>query len=165
MRRWLTQRRSSEGFARKDESDFRERGSGLQEGALRGGSLRQICGVGMLLRNAEEYNLSEEQEEQLQKMQTDFELEKVDLLAALRKAKIVFRALIREPDSAETDVMHAIDRVAASEADLRKMRYRHLKAAQSLLNDEQRHNLKTVYRQRMRDKFNAIRLAHRGLSQ
>jgi hypothetical protein len=119
-------------------------------------------GVGMLLRNAEDHNLTTEQEERLHKMQTNFELEKVDLLAALRKAKIVLRALARDQDCAEQDVMSAIDKVAACEADLRKMRYRHLKAAHSVLDEDQMRNLKSFYRQRMREKFKSLRFANWG---
>lgn len=142
-------------------SHFRHSGPNRQ-GAARGGSLRQVGGVGHLLRNAEEHNLTEEQEDRLSKMQVEFELEKVDLQAAVRKAKIRFRALIRDHDSSEQDVMAAIDKVAASEADLRKMRYRHLKSAHGVLSEEQRTGLKAFHKQRMRDKIKAFRLAKHG---
>jgi hypothetical protein len=118
--------------------------------------------VGHLLRNAEDHNLTEEQEEHLEKMRLDFELEKVDLQAALRKAKIVFRALARDHNAAEQDVMKAIDKVARCEANLRKMRYRHLKAAHAVLNDEQRKGLKAFHKQRMREKVKAFRLTKQG---
>ena len=45
--------------------------------------------------------LSEYQQESLRKLRIPFELEKVDKLAALSKAKIVFRALARDVDAAE----------------------------------------------------------------
>lgn len=145
----------------EEPSHFRHSGPNRQ-GASRGGSLRQAGGVGHLLRNAEEHNLTEEQEGQLEKMQVDFELEKVDLQAALRKAKIVFRALARDHNSSEQDVMKAIDKVSRCEANLRKMRYRHLKAAHAVLNDEQRKGLKAFHKQRMREKVKAFRLAKQG---
>lgn len=163
MRRWMSQQAASSqaGGDQQEPSHFRNSGPNRQ-GASRGGSLRQSGGVGHLLRNAEEHNLTEEQEERLEKMQLDFELEKVDLQAALRKAKIVFRALARDHNSSEQDVMKAIDKVARSEANLRKMRYRHLKAAHAVLNDEQKKGLKAFHKQRVRDKVKAFRLAKQG---
>jgi hypothetical protein len=145
-----------------DEPSHFHHGGPHRQGASRGGSLRQVGGVGHLLRNAEEHNLTEEQEERLEKMQLDFELEKVDLQAALRKAKIVLRALARDHNSSEQEVMKAIDKVARCEANLRKMRYRHVKAAHAVLNDEQRKGLKAFHKKRMREKVKAFRLTQHG---
>ncbi|HVG35797.1 MAG TPA: hypothetical protein VM911_22285 [Pyrinomonadaceae bacterium] len=149
------------GEQQQQPSHFRHSGPNRQ-GASRGGSLRQVGGVGHLLRNAEEHNLTEDQEDRLSKMQVEFELEKVDLRAALEKAKIRFRALVRDHDSSEQDVMAAIDTLAAAEADMRKMRYRHLKSSHGVLNDEQRTGLKAFHKQRVRDKVKAFRLAKHG---
>lgn len=165
MRRWMSQQAATaEGGqtgSDQEPSHFRHSGPNRQ-GASRGGSLRQAGGVGHLLRNAEEHNLTEEQEERLESMKLNFELEKVDLQAALRKAKILFRALARDHAASEQDVMKAIDDLARAEADLRKMRYRHLKAAHTVLNDDQRKGLKAFHKQRMRDKVKAFRLAKHG---
>ena len=139
-----------------EQSHFRHSGqSGT--GAERGGSLRQMGGVGFLLRTAEEHNLTELQQENLCQMQTRFELEKVDKEAALRKAKIIFRAVARDHDAAEQDVLDAIDKVAACEADLRKMRYYHLKAAHAQLDADQLDGLKKMHQQRLRNKVKAFR--------
>lgn len=122
------------------QSDFRHGGqsAGMRAtGAGRGGSMREMGGVGFLLRNAQDVNLTEAQQENLSKLQTPFELEKVDKLAALSKAKIIFRALAGDHSAAERDVLNAIDKVAACEADLRKMRYYHLKAARTQLDANQ----------------------------
>jgi len=97
--------------------------------------------VGFLLRNAELYALSEDQQASLRTLRTSFELEKVDKLAALNKAKILLRALTNDVDAAEERVMEAIDHLAACEADLRKMRYHHLKAARAHLETDQRERL------------------------
>lgn len=147
------------------QSHFRhsgQRGGQSGMGAERGGSLRQMGGVGFLLRNAEEYNLTELQQENLSQLQTQFELEKVDKEAALRKAKISFRALVRDHNAAERDVLDAIDKVAACEADMRKMRYYHLKAGHAQLDADQLSGLKTQYRQRLRNKVKAFRLLSSG---
>jgi Spy/CpxP family protein refolding chaperone len=161
MRRWMSQQSATAQSGDEEQSHFRQRGSSRQ-GAERGGSLRQGGGVGHLLRNAEDHNLTEEQEEQLEKLQVEYELEKVDLQAALSKAKILFRALARDHNADEQEVMKAIDKVARAEANLRKMRYRHLKGAHGVLNDDQRKGLKGFHKQRMRDKVKAFRLAKQG---
>ena len=105
--------------------------------------------MGFLLRNAEAYALSEDQQESLRRLRTSFELEKVDKLAALSKAKILLRALSNDVDAAEKQVMEAIDHLAACEADLRKMRYHHLKAARAHLDVDQRERLVSLNRQRL----------------
>lgn len=161
MRRWMSQQAATAQTGGDEPSHFRHSGPNRQ-GASRGGSLRQMGGVGHLLRNAEEHNLTEEQEEKLEKMRVTFELEKVDLQAALRKAKIVFRSLARDHQASEQDVMKAIDDVAKCEADLRKMRYRHLKMSHGILSDDQRKGLKTFHKQRMREKVKAFKLAKQG---
>lgn len=167
MRRWMSQQSAAgdsgggDGVGVGEQSHFRHSGSNRQ-GASRGGSLRQVGGVGHLLRNAEEHNLTEEQEERLEQLQVEFELEKVDLQAALSKAKIQYRALVRDHSANEQDVMKAIDKLARCEANLRKMRYRHLKAAHAVLNDDQKKGLKGFHKQRMREKVKAFRLAKQG---
>ncbi|MCM3870653.1 MAG: hypothetical protein ND895_08175 [Pyrinomonadaceae bacterium] len=118
----------------------------------RRGSAKQVGGIGMLLHHVEDFGLNDNQVEQLSKMQLGFELEKVDLQAALQKAKINWRALVRDIDAAEKDVMKAIDNVAQCEANLRKMRYNHLKAARGVLQPKQRNNLKTFHLKQSRQK-------------
>jgi hypothetical protein len=156
MRLRITQsegRDQTEGDGRTvKQSDFRHDGLNLGGGSNsgeQGGSLGETGGVGFLLRNAEEYALSEDQQESLRKLRTPFELEKVDKLAALSKAKILLRALANDVDAAEKQVMEAIDHLAACEADLRKMRYHHLKAARALLDTDQRERLVSLNRQRL----------------
>jgi hypothetical protein len=106
----------------------------------------------MLLHHVDDFDLTEDQTEQLTRMQLEFELEKVDLEAALRKAKIRWRALIRDIDAAEQEVMAAIDNVSACEANLRKMRFNHLKVARGILNPEQQTALKTFHLKQSRAK-------------
>lgn len=148
----------------EEESGIRQGRKLGSAGSMRGGSLRQMGGVGMLLRHADEFDLTEEQEERLNEIRTEHELEKIDLLAALQKAKVMFRSLVRKHDAAEKDVMDAIDKVAEREAELRKMRYRHMKTAHSVLSDDQRNSLKTFHKQKTQDKVKAFRQAERGVS-
>jgi Spy/CpxP family protein refolding chaperone len=123
-----------------------------QRSSGRRGSAKQVGGIGMLLHHVDDFGLNDNQIEQLNKMMLEFELEKVDRQAALQKAKINWRALIRDVDADEADVMTAIDNVSKAEGDLRKMRYNHLKAARSVLQDEQRNNLKTFHLKQSRQK-------------
>jgi hypothetical protein len=106
----------------------------------------------MLLHHVDDFGLEPDQIEQLNNLMLEFELEKVDKQAALQKAKINWRALIRNVDADETQVMAAIDNVTKAEGDLRKMRYNHLKAARSVLNDGQRNDLKTFHLMQSRQK-------------
>jgi len=121
----------------------------------RRGSAKQVGGVGMLLHHVDDFGLNDDQIEQLNKMMFEFELEKVDLQAALQKAKITWRALVRNVEADESDVMNAIDNVSRAEANLRKMRYNHLKAARGVLEAEQRNNLKTFHLKQSRQKVGA----------
>jgi len=123
-----------------------------QRGSGRRGSAKQVGGVGMLLHHVDDFGLNDGQIEQLNQLMLDFELEKIDKQAALQKAKIRRRALIRNVDANEADVMTAIDNVSRAEGDLRKMRYSHLKAARSVLEPGQRNNLRTFHLKQSRQK-------------
>src|SRR6185436_2523714 len=144
MSRWKAQRpvavQGTPGTA--DEVELQRSGPDQRESGRRG-SAKQVGGVGMLLHHADDFGLNNNQIDQLTMLMLEFEIEKVDQQAALQKAKINWRALVRNIDAAEPEVMKAIDNIAQAEADLRKMRYRHLKAARGVLQPEQRDNLRT----------------------
>src|SRR5687768_8098016 len=113
---------------RQATAQWRSAGPGLdddtkQVGGSEDGSLRQLGGIGMLQRHAADFDLTDDQLDKLEAMQVQCELEKIDLLAALRKAKIRLRGKIRLEDAPEAEVIAAIDEVARCEAELRKMRY------------------------------------------
>ena len=118
----------------------------------RRGSAKQVGGVGMLLHHVDDFGLNDDQIDQLNKLMVDFELEKVDLHAALQKAKIIWRSLVRSLDANEADVMTAIDNLSKAEANMRKMRYNHLKAARGVLEPAQRNNLRTFHLKQSREK-------------
>jgi hypothetical protein len=123
-----------------------------QRSSGRRGSAKQVGGVGMLLHHVDDFGLNDNQVEQLTKLMVDFELEKIDLQAALQKAKVIWRSLIRDVDANEADVMSAIDNVSQAEANLRKMRFNHLKAARNVLEPGQRNNLRTFHLKQSRQK-------------
>ena len=156
MSRWMTQRphavQAGSGVGQKQGqtagSDQRQSG--------RRGHLKQVGGIGMLLHHSEDFNLTEAQEDKLLKKQLEFELEKVDLEAAVKKAKITLRALMRDVNAAEPHVMAAIDQLAAAEGNLRKMRFNHLNAGRKVLNDSQRGHLNKFHLQQSRQKAKAM---------
>lgn len=130
--------------SKKDSSD--------QDGNQTRGHLKQVGGVGMLIHHADDFGLSDDQVQQLTNLQVDFEIEKIDLQAALQKAKIKLRALMRDTSASEKEVMKAIDLVSASEGNIRKMRYKHLKAGRAVLNKSQHSDLKTFHIKQARAK-------------
>ncbi len=134
-----------------------------RSGSMRGGSLRQMGGVGMLHRHAEEFNLTEKQLDSLEAMRVDFELEKIDVRAAMRKSKIRFRAAIRQENPCEKDVMAAIDEVACCEAEIRKMAFRHLQGARAVLNESQRKKIKGFRRKQEGQKVQNWRQQMQGI--
>jgi hypothetical protein len=112
-------------------------GSGSGGDGPMAGSMRNAGGVGMLIASAEKFGLSGDQVKKLEGMKHDFQMEKIDVQAAVYKAKLRLKRLMKDPRAAEGDVMAAIDAVAAAEGDIRKMRYRHLKAARGVLAGDQ----------------------------
>lgn len=138
------------------------RGGGGRTGAQQGGSLRQLGGVGMLQRHATEIGLSEEQLDRLDALRTRHELEKIDLQAALQKAKVLQRAKARDLSTPEAEVMSAIEEMCRAECELRKMRYRHLKAAHSVLDQDQLDKVRRFHRRQTQDRLDAVRAGRGG---
>jgi len=153
MSRWKAQRPVAVQGTPGQASEQEPQVSGPdQRKSGRRGSAKQVGGVGMLLHHVDDFGLTDDQIHQLNKLMVDFELEKVDLQAALQKAKIIWRSLVRDVDANEADVMNAIDNLSQAEANLRKMRYNHLKAARGVLEPGQRNNLRTFHLKQSQEK-------------
>lgn len=153
MSRWKAQRPVAVQGKPGQASEVEPQVSGPdQRQSGRRGSAKQVGGVGMLLHHVDDFGLNDNQVQQLSRMQLDFELEKIDLQAALQKAKVVWRSLVRNVDANEADVMTAIDNVSRAEANLRKMRYNHLKGARGILKPAQRNNLRVFHLKQSREK-------------
>lgn len=105
-------------------------------------------GIQHLLRNADEIGLNEEQVAKLEKMATDFQLAQVDRKAAMKKAQIGLRALMRNDNSVEKQVNAAIDELAGLKAAVHKARYAHRKAIHGLLTDDQQEKIKQFRKER-----------------
>ncbi|MEW6411774.1 MAG: hypothetical protein AB1483_04780 [Candidatus Zixiibacteriota bacterium] len=98
-------------------------------------------GLRAILAHADELKLTDEQQDKLEKMMTTFQTERVDKKAALEKAEINLRALMRD-DADQGQIFAAIDQVAKLKADMKKMHYTHFQQAKGVLTAEQVDQLK-----------------------
>jgi Spy/CpxP family protein refolding chaperone len=106
-------------------------------------------GIKRLLKVGDELNLTDDQKDKLKSMATEFQLEKVDLEANIKKARIVLKDLMHDENASERDVFQAIDRVTTLKADMKKMQYGHMKSAKNVLSDEQKDKLKSLRKEHM----------------
>jgi Spy/CpxP family protein refolding chaperone len=116
-------------------------GQGDGHGSHRGGGIQRLLGM------SDEIGLSEDQQDQLKDMAIKFKLEMVDLRADVQRARINTRALRRDDDAREADVMKAIDDVAAAQAGVKKASYQHRQAFRSILTAEQLDKLDALHQE------------------
>jgi Spy/CpxP family protein refolding chaperone len=91
---------------------------------------------------AEKLELTADQKAQMEKLRTTFQLQMVDRQAAVRKAQINLRSLMRDDKALEADVHKGIDEVARLRADIVKARFTNKRAMHKVLTDKQREELK-----------------------
>jgi Spy/CpxP family protein refolding chaperone len=103
---------------------------------------------GMLLRNADELELTDQQIEKLEDIQVQFQTERIDARAQVAKQKVKLRSLMRDENADETDVMVAIEQQANLKAELHKLQYKHRKAVAAVLSQEQKDKLKALAKER-----------------
>ena len=101
-------------------------------------------GIRHLLAVADEIELTDDQKNRLESMTVDFQTQRVDAQAEVKKAEITLRSLMRDDDASESAVLAAIDNVSRLKADLQKMRYQHRQQVKSVLTDEQQEKLKEL---------------------
>lgn len=107
-----------------------------------------------LILHAEEFKLTGQQVSQLEKLSTEFRLASVDQRAALAKAQIRLRDLMRKPEAADQkEVDAAIDQIAQLRASMQKARFGQRRSVMSILTDEQEklieEKMKTGMKERM----------------
>jgi Spy/CpxP family protein refolding chaperone len=107
-------------------------------------------GEAALLAHAEELELSETQINKIESLRFEFQMEKVDRQAELKKARLRLRSLVEDDDAAEGDVMAAIDEVSRLRADMHKLRYRHRQAVHAVLSKDQLDKLEDLSKERRR---------------
>jgi len=105
-------------------------------------------GIGHLLQVADEIGLTEQQRDQLKKMQLEFRTQQIDREAELEKAQVQLRALMADKNAAEAEVLRKIDDVARLKGEMHKMRYTHRKQIHGVLTDEQVGKLQQLRQER-----------------
>lgn len=120
---------------------FGQRGCGMGNG-----SGTHQPGPGMLLRFSDELDLTEEQVERLETLQTQFSKDMIDRRAEAKKARIELRSLMRG-DASESEVEAAIDNVTRLRGENMKTRFRHRQEIESILTEEQLDELKEMRRE------------------
>lgn len=117
---------------------------------MHGGPGQHGPGPGMLLNLSDELELTDDQVDRLESLQTQFGKEMVDKRAAVQKARIELRSLMRDK-AATSQVDAAIDKVTQLRAENMKARYRHREQVESVLTDEQLDQLKNMRQMGPRD--------------
>lgn len=120
---------------------FGQRGPGM-----RGGPGHHQPGPGMLLRFSDELDLTEEQVDRLETLQTQFSKDMIDRRAEAKKARIELRSLMRG-DAPESEVEAAIDNVTRLRGENMKTRYRHRQQIESVLTEQQLEQLEEMRRE------------------
>ena len=108
---------------------------------MKGHGQKGMLGIKMILRHADDINLTDTQREQLEQLMVDHQLARVEMKARVEKAQIQVKALMRDMDAPENEVMRAIDEVSRARAEMAKQRYRHRQETLAVLTDAQRDKL------------------------
>ena len=106
------------------------------------------AGIERILMAADEIGLSEQQRDQLKKMQLDFRMQMIDREADLKKAEVQLRSLMMDKNAPEAEVDRAIDNAARFRADVQKLKYSHHKQMRAVLTDEQFQKLQKLRQER-----------------
>jgi Spy/CpxP family protein refolding chaperone len=104
-------------------------------------------GVNRILMAGDEINLTDEQEQRLEQLMDEFQLERIDKQAEIKKARLALRAMMRD-EAPESDVMRGIDNVSQLQASMHKMKYQHHQQVKSVLTQEQIDKLKELRKTR-----------------
>lgn len=105
-------------------------------------------GMPMLLKMADQLELTDQQTEQIETMSVDFKLQQIELKAEMKKERVLMRTLMRNDDASEKEVFAKIDKIAILKAENKKLRVSHRNAVQSVLTEEQAAKLKELRKNR-----------------
>lgn len=107
-------------------------------------------GIEMILRHADDINLTDEQKTKLESMRAEMQIERIDQKAELDKARVRSHTLMKG-DAPEAEVLRAIDEVTRLEGEMKKMMYSHHQAVKAVLTDTQVDQLKELRAERRFD--------------
>jgi Spy/CpxP family protein refolding chaperone len=107
-------------------------------------------GMGMkgFLAFADEIELTDDQEKQLEALQLKFQMERIDRQAELKKARVELRSLMRDDDAAESAVLRQIDVVGDLRTDMQKMQFSHRNEMKAVLTEDQINKLEELRKER-----------------
>ena len=118
---------------------------GCGPGDRMGPGMRGHRGLGGgLLGWADELELTDQQQEQLKKLQHDFQMARIDREAEMKKAAANARMLMHDDNAAKDDVLKAIDKVSSLRAEMKKQQYLHHQDVKNVLTSEQIDKLKEL---------------------
>jgi Spy/CpxP family protein refolding chaperone len=130
------------------------RWDGRGHGGRHGGGPRDgFDGIGIhrLLWQADEIGLTEQQQDQLEKLALDFRTAQIDRRAAMEKARLQLHTLMADDNASETEVNRKIDELSALRAEMQKARFAHRRQVHDLLTEEQIEKIKELRRDRFDD--------------
>jgi Spy/CpxP family protein refolding chaperone len=119
----------------------------MGHGMMGQGKMMQGPGIRQILMHADDINLTDEQKDRLETLADDFQLQRIDKQAELKKARLKLQSLMRD-EAADADVMRAIDDLSRLQGEMHKMQYRHHQDVRSVLTEEQIQQLKELRSQR-----------------
>jgi len=104
-------------------------------------------GINRILMAGDEINLTDEQEQRLEKMMDEFQVQHIDKQAEIKKARLGLQAMMRD-EAPESDVLQGIDDVSRLSAEMHKMKYQHHQQVKSVLTQGQIDKLKELRKER-----------------
>ncbi|MDF1543544.1 MAG: hypothetical protein P1R58_00415 [bacterium] len=144
------QRGMRQGAGGDCDGDRKGKGHGMScdfDGPGGGHGMRGHCGgdrggFGHIMAMAEELELSDQQIDKMKQSMEEFQMERIDREAELKKARLQLRMLMNDPDASEVTVMKTIENVSGLRGEMQKMQYQHRKSIESILTAEQLDKLK-----------------------
>jgi len=100
-------------------------------------------GGGMILMHADEIGLTDQQKADIGAKMEEFAMSRIDAEAELKKAKVKMRSL-RHNDGSDDQVFSMMDKISGLKLNLQKMQFKHRKAIENMLTDEQLDKLKEL---------------------
>ena len=106
-------------------------------------------GIGQIMMMADELGLTEQQRDQIKKLQTEFKLQMIDKNAVVEKAEVQLRSTMMDQNASEVEVGRLIDDVARARADVQKFRFSHHKQVLAVLTPDQAKKLQELRKEHM----------------
>lgn len=102
----------------------------------------------MLMRFADELELTDAQKDQLKELRTNFQMERIDQQAEMKKARLTLQNLRTDDNASEREVFAAIDKLSDLRASMQKMAYTHHQQMKDILTEEQQDKLEELRKDR-----------------